>query len=195
MAFWDSLKNFFTGVKEFNIGKSGEFQRHNRFEPNQLEALNNILSLLSGGQQTGNFAQSPFAQAFGQGQQHQPLNFEPIANQARRGFQQNTVPLLAERFASLGGSGTARSSGLFGALGSAGANLESNLAGQRTKYDFLGQQYQNQANAQKFNQAMQALQLGLTPQFENSYFPGTQGIIQQGIGAVGQLAPFIMGLL
>ena len=178
--------NFFTGTPSY----SKEF---NRFTPEQLGVLNNLLGLLGGGQTTQNFQNSPFTQAFNQGQQTSPINFAPIEAQARRGFYQNTVPTLAERFTSLGGSGTARSSGFAQALGQAGTNLESNLAAQKSKYDFAGQGLQNSANAQRFNQAMSALQLGLTPQFENTYFPAQPGFNQTVLPAAAQTGLQLLG--
>lgn len=187
------LKQGQTPQSSFFGGTPGYSKEFNRFTPEQLGALNNILGLLSGGQTSQGFQNSPFAQAFNQGQQYQPINFAPIEAQARKGFYQNTIPTLSERFASLGGSGTARSSGFAQALGQAGTNLESNLAAQKAKYDFAGQGLQNSANAQRFNQAMSALQLGLTPQFENTYFPAQPGFNQTALPALGQLGTQLIG--
>ncbi len=68
-------------------------------------------------------------QQFSPGQIQQ--NFQPTADFARQGFQQETIPAI---MAALGRSGTARSSGAANILGREGRNLELGLASQ------LGQQ-------------------------------------------------------
>lgn len=92
----------------------------------QDESIRQALSLLQGGQ---------------------PQNFAPIEQQAQRQFQTETVPSLAERFSSLGAQ---NSSAFQGALGNAGANLQSQLASLRAQYG------QNQL-AQLLNPALSSL--------------------------------------
>ena len=53
----------------------------------------------------------------------------PISKNAVKRFHAETVPSLAERFSALGSGGSQRSSAFQGALGSAGAGLEQQLAG------------------------------------------------------------------
>lgn len=114
--------------------------------------------------------------------QNPTAGFQPIANQARNQFNNQTIPGLAERFTSLGGSGQ-RSSAFQGALGSAGSDLESQLAGMQAQY---GQR--QQALGQNL------LGMGLTPQFENvysqggpSFLSGLFGGASKGIGSLGNL--------
>lgn len=58
--------------------------------------------------------------------------FNPIEDRARKQFQTQTVPSIAQRFASVGD--TAGSSGFAGELAKAGTDLESQLAAERGKF-------------------------------------------------------------
>ncbi len=95
-----------------------------------------------------------------QGLQNPSAGFEPIAQQARSQFNQQTVPSLAERFAGMGNNSIS-SPAFASQLGQAGAGLEEALAAMQSQY---GQQNQQQA--------LQMLALGLSPSFENYYQPG-----------------------
>lgn len=61
------------------------------------------------------------------------FSFGPIEDQARMGFEQKTIPSIAERFTSLGAGG-GRSSGFNQAVAAAGGDLETNLASQRQQF-------------------------------------------------------------
>lgn len=140
-------------------GKKGKFkQTPNKFSPQQQQVLN---MLLAQGQQ---------------GLQNPLTGFGDVENYAKQQFQSNIIPSIAERFTSMGGSDTARSSDFIGSLGSAGAGLASELAALRQQYGT-----QNQQNA------LQLLQMGLEPQQEWYYQSGEPGIGPQllsgGIGA------------
>ncbi len=107
------------------------------------------------------------------GLQNPTAGFEPIEQQARNQFQQNTIPGIAERFTSMG-SGNALSSGTFASqLGQAGAGLEGDLASQKAQF---GQQ--------NIQQLLQMLQLGLNPQSENIFRPAQNGLAQNAIMAL-----------
>lgn len=113
---------------------------YNLYTPQQQQAFNTILQ-----------------QALSSLGQNQP-DFAPIEAQARKGFAENTIPSIAERFSSLGAQG----SSAFGQqLGAAGAGLETDLAALRSQYN-MGQQ-QNLQNL---------LRIGLQPQYEAFYQPG-----------------------
>ncbi len=103
----------------------------------------------------------------------QQSDFGPIEQLARQNFEQKTIPSIAERFAGLGGL---NSTAFRGELGNAGSNLESQLAALRSAHGLqqsglelqrgelgtrragvlgqlgLGQQAQNQAQAQALGQ-------------------------------------------
>lgn len=123
------------------------------------------------------------------GLQGNQFDFAPIEAQARRGFSQQTIPGIAERFTGMGGG--QRSSAFAGALGGAGADLDTNLAALKSQYGL-----------QQQNQLMNMLQLALRPQFENTYRPSTQGLFggilggaSQGIGSsLSSLLPLLLGL-
>lgn len=105
---------FFGGLKNFFGGQPAQTQFLQRFNPQQQQALSQILQ-----------------QALG-GLQNPSQGFEPIAQQARTQFQTQTIPGLAERFTAMGGG--QRSSAFQGALGSAGSALEQALAAQQAQY-------------------------------------------------------------
>lgn len=113
---------------------------YNLYTPQQQQAFNMVLQ-----------------QALSGLGQNQP-DFAPIEAQARKGFSENTIPSIAERFSSLGAQG----SSAFGQqLGAAGAGLETDLAALRSQYN-MGQQ-----------QSLQnLLRIGLQPQYEAFYQPG-----------------------
>jgi hypothetical protein len=108
-------------------------------------------------------------QQLAQGSQN--ADFSGIENRARTMFQTKTVPSLAERFTSMG-SGSQGSSAFTSALGSAGVDLESQLAALRSQY------------------GMQQLQMGLQPQFENIMEPRIPGMIEGGLSAATSFLPF-----
>jgi hypothetical protein len=194
-------------------GIPAEILDRKRFTPEQENALKqllgpglqNVLSNLNNPAQ-----QFQLPALLGYSPTYNPMNFQNIEKSALENFNSKIVPTLAERFASLGGSGTARSSGFPAALSSAGRGLATDLAALRNQYEFAGQNIQTQQGglaaktaaqnaalqlqAQQFNQGninnkynagLQALQFGLTPQFESTYFPPQAGLGQplaQGLG-------------
>jgi hypothetical protein len=103
------------------------------------------------------------------------FDFAPIEAKARQGFQQQTLPSIAERFSNMGSGGGQRSSAFAGSLGQAASGLDTNLAAMRSDY---GMQQQNQL--------MQMLQMALQPQFENIYQQGQPGALHGLFGGMGQ---------
>ena len=143
-------------------GTSGRTMQTERFEPGQAAAIDQILQMALSG------LKDP------------TKGFEPIAQQARSQFEQQTIPSLAERFTSMG-QGAQRSSGFQSALGRAGAGLEESLAAMKSKY---GLQQQG---------LMQSLAgLGLTPKFESSYIPRQPGLLES---FASQSVPNLLSLL
>lgn len=133
------------------LGTGGQFQESpNIYNQQQQGSLNQALSL---------------------GQQG--LGTDAIEGLARRNYQQNTIPLLSERFAQAGGIG---SSGYQNALQGAGSELEAKLAALR------------QGNA------MDLLKLGLTPQTNQYFEEGSQGLLAPLIEAGGRVgAAYLSG--
>lgn len=108
----------------------------------------------------------------------QNSNFEGTADRARRDFQTKTIPSIAERFSSFGGSGldAQRTSAFGGALGQAGADLDSQLNAQRGQF------------------GLQQLGLGLRPQQENYFEPRKSGFFEGGLESLTSLLPLLMFL-
>lgn len=153
-SVWESLRNF-------GIGTPGYSQQYPRFTPEQQLAMSSLLGTSLSGLQSNQF------------------DFEPIASYSRKKFHEETVPLLSERFAGMGGIG---SSGYQNALSQAGSDLEANLAALRAQYGL-----QREGNLQNL------LSYGLQPTFENIYVPGQPGLLQglAGSGAQG-LSEYLM---
>ena len=104
------------------FGKSGEqpgrVEKVQRFNQQQQGALNNLLSDSLRG--INNLQQKPF-------------DFAPIEAQARQGFNQQTVPSIAERFTSMGSGGALSSPAFASQLGQAGSGLETQLAALKSQ--------------------------------------------------------------
>lgn len=133
------------------------------------------------------------------------FDFGPIEQQARAGFEQKTVPSIAERFTSMGGGG-GRSSAFGQQLGQAGSDLEQSLAGMRQNYGLqqqgllqnllgLGKQeayYQPESPGFLGNIAAPLVQAGGSAL--GSYFGGPAGAsaiqsLLQGLGQPAQRQP------
>lgn len=175
------------GFLDFLFGKGEKTQQFQKYTPQQQQLFNQLSS--GAGQQ--------LPQAFQYLQNilsQDPEAMKAFEAPARRAFEEQTLPTIAERFSSMG----AQKSSAFGQqLGQEGAALEENLAAQRG-----GMQ------AQALNQLLGLLGTGLTPQFENVLRPGTSGLLGglgkaagAGLGMAGglygasQLGPLINSLL
>ena len=160
MAFLDFLfgnHEKMEQVPRFNKGQEGAFKDLLGGASSQLpqgfEFLNQILS-------------------------NNPDVYNQLEAPTRRGFNEQTLPSIAERFSSM----DAQKSSAFGQqLGQAGERLEESLAAKRTgmKGDAL-------------SQLQSLLQTGLTPQFENVFRPGTQGFAQGASQGLAQLLPYLL---
>jgi hypothetical protein len=141
-----------TDIQQSKLAKKGgTVTTIPNFTPDQMNWLKQLLSGLQSQYKQGGFAKQ--------------ANFDPIAKQAMTQFHTQTVPTLAERFTSLGGSDTRLGNPSFaGALGAAGAGLQEQLAALKAQYGL-------QVNAQN-QQALQNLSShALQPQFQTAYQP------------------------
>lgn len=134
-----------SGFNQFLFGRPESFQRTPTQTPQGMDFLESLLS----GAKTG--LQNPQA------------GFQPIADQATRQFNTQTIPALAERFTAANG---ARSSAFQGALGAAGSDLQSRLAAMSSQYGLQNRQ-----------SLLQQGQLGLSPQFETQHYEPTNGFL------------------
>lgn len=172
--------------------KKDQFKQISTQTPEQQKFLASIFPQLQGG---------PAGQNYGLSQDylHMMMSGDPQAYQNwaapyQTQFEQQTIPMLAERFAGMGGGlggGVMGSSGFGQAIGGAGAQFQSNLAGI---YAQLQQQAAQQAISNYFNLANMGLN---TRAFETGYQPGSTGMfgnIASGIaGGIGQGAGLSMG--
>lgn len=164
-----SLSNFF-------LGTPGRFEQLPTVTPGQQSLMQQLIGGLGG----GGFGQGPLGAGLGAGLQNlqqilsgQPEAFQAFAAPARRAFQEQTIPGIAERFTGLGAQ---RSSAFGQQLGQAGAGLEEQLAGQRAGLQ-----------SQALQQLMSLLGQAQQPQFQTTQIPGTQGALQSLLGGLGQI--------
>lgn len=115
---------------EFLFGSGDKLKKVKQFTPEQMQMLKSITDALM--DQGGGF-QGAFNVL------NQYLNpesdvYKSLEAPYLRQFEQETVPMLAERFAGFGGGmgGGLSSSGFGQALGAAGAGLQENLAAMKT---------------------------------------------------------------
>jgi hypothetical protein len=133
---------------KFSFGEEGGVEQHSNMTPEQQSIIQYLMQLSHEG------LQNPYE------------GFDPIAQQARTQFSQETVPGLAERFTSMGNN--ALSSGAFTSqLNQGRAGLEADLSAQRAQY---GQQ-----NKQQMIQTLLSL---LQPRSENIYRPRQAGAFE-----------------
>lgn len=170
------------GFSDFLYGSPARNEQISRYTPQQQSALNQLLS------QGVSRLNQPQQQGYDWQQQ-----FQPIAQQARTNFNQQTVPGLAERFTSMG-SGSGLSSPAFASqLGQAGAGLEGNLAALQAQYGQQGEQLNQSRQGMDQNYLLRLLQGGLTPQFDSLYHEEDPGFAQQGLQSLLQIAPSLIG--
>lgn len=136
-------------VSEFLMGKPGETVKLQTQSPEQEQLQKRLIGLLM-----------PQLGGLTAGQS----GFGPIADQARLGFRQKTVPSIMERF---GATSSLEDSGLPQMLGSAGTDLESSLAALNAQF---GQQQQGNL--------MNLLAMAMRPQFEPMYQPRQPGVFE-----------------
>jgi hypothetical protein len=110
-------------------GSSPKVKKHQVYTGGQMQFLNQLLGMLGGSQggQGGNFLDyysNLLGGESGQG------DLESFAEPYRQQFENETIPMLAERFAGAGGGmgGALSSSGFGQSLGSAGGNFNAQLA-------------------------------------------------------------------
>ena len=98
------------------------------------------------------------------------FDFAPIEAEARKGFEQKTIPSLAERFRGLG---SMSNSGFQQTMRGANVDLESQLAAMKQDYNLKRQpMFQDMMN------------MGLRPQFENMMHPREQGMLESGMQSI-----------
>lgn len=166
------------GLGSFLFGSKDKISKKQTYTPQQMQFLNQLLGALGGGQsgQGGNFLDY-YSNLLGGGEGQG--DFENFAEPYRQQFQNETIPMLAERFAGAGGSsaggmsGALSSSGFGQSLGSAGSNFNAQLAQL-----FAGLR-QNAAGQMS---GLAGLGLGAQP-FAFQQKPATPGFLATGLGS------------
>lgn len=141
------------GFSSFLKGDPEKERQFQRFTPEQQDVLSNLLR--QGAEET---------------------NISGLENLARKRFQEETIPSIAERFTAMG-AGSQGSSAFQSSLGRAGSDLEAQLGALRSQ------------------QGMQKLGLGLQPSFETAFSPATPGFLQGGSQALLQSLPMLLKFL
>lgn len=109
---------------DFLFGKRSKKKNKPIYNPQQEDLLNQILGSLQG--PLGSGLQN-LQNILGGDEE----SFQAFERPARRAFEQQTLPTIAERFTGEFGEGSQRSSAFGQALGTAGRELEENLMSQR----------------------------------------------------------------
>ncbi len=136
-----------SGAGTFFLGQQEKFNQTPTVTPGQAGGIDALLNM-------------------GLYNQNNPYEgYQPLEEEAIRQFKTETIPGLAENFA---GADALNSSGFQGALGSAGAGLQSMLAAQKAKY---GQ------NQQEFG--LRQADQGLRSQFDTNYTKPTSGFLKK----------------
>lgn len=173
------------GLSGLFSGNDNKLKKIPTLSKEQQAILGNVYGNLSG-------AQGGYGNAMGLLQGYLDPNSEQYKNFEApylREFEQQTIPGLAERFAGAGAQGGALSSSGFGqALGSAGANLQTNLAAMKS-------QMQRQSISDILNQYNQLTSTGLNAQpFAYGIQPGGAGALPSAFANMsGPLAQYGLG--
>lgn len=179
------------GIWETLFGSGDKLSQVPTKTTGQQNLMNQLISSLQGG---GIFGNNQLYQSgsnyLGDLYSQSPDAFKRLADPYMRQFQQQTVPGLAERFSGAGYGGR-QSSAFNQAMGQAGQNLSSQLAGM-----FEQLRSQNLGNLMNFsnmpyNQAMGAIGQNM---FENVYQPGSTGLIGGALQGLGGGLGMGMGL-
>lgn len=166
-------------------GNKDKVKNINQLTPEQQQLLQNYAQQIMGMQAPGG--------AYDLAQQYNtkllsgdPEAYERWAAPYRQEFEQETIPMLSERFAGIGGGlggGVMGSSGFGQAIGGAGAKFQSNLA---HLYENIRQQAADRIYGQYNNLGQNVMG---TRAFEPAYQPGSTGFggqagaaIMQGLG-------------
>lgn len=153
-------------------GSNGETK--STYNTQQKGGINDIFQMIKGLKGGGDITQN---QNYQQGSEwlnslfNDPEFFKNFEAPLQRQFQEQTVPDLANRFASMGSGGALGSTGFRNQLAREGGNLSSNIAALRGGMQQQGVNQGLQYGQQPFQNLMQLLQTGLGHPTENVYQP------------------------
>lgn len=149
------MANFFSKIGEFLMGKKPGVQQYDLFNPQQQQVQNGINQNLQGGNQNAfDWLNSILSDEEGA--------FEDYEAPYKEQFEQETIPMLMEKF---GGLGAKNSSAFNQTLARAGRGFSKDLASQRANLKQnavqMLQNYGNQGLQQSKGQYMQGGTEGL----------------------------------
>ncbi len=173
------------------FGSPGE--KSSSYGGNQLSLIDQIIQQVKGMQQGGG-ADLNQSQGYNQGQDwlnslfNDPQFFQNMEAPAMRQFNEEIIPGLANRFASMGSGGSTGSTAFRNQLGREGSNLATNLAANRSGMQQQGVNQQLGYSQQPIQNMMQMLQQALQPT-QNVYQGPSQGLLGGAIpGLIGGLS-------
>lgn len=157
------------------------------YNQGQLSLIDQIVQQIKGmqSQGAGNIQNNA---GYGQAQEwlnslfNDPSFFQNMEAPAFRQFNEEIVPGLANRFASMGSGGALGSTGFRNQLAREGSNLATNLAANRAGLQQQGVNQQLGYAQQPVNNFLQMLQQSLQPT-QNTYTPATSGLLGPTLGA------------
>lgn len=160
-----------------NMGGKNKARQSSTYNEGQLSAIDNILNQIKGMNGQQDITKNPnyqTGQGWLQSMFNDPSFFEKFEAPAMRQFNEEIIPGVANRFASMGSGGSLGSTGFRNQIAREGSNLATNLAAQRG-------QMQQQAipqllgyAQQPFSNLMSLYQQSLQPT-QNQYQPPSSG--------------------
>ena len=165
-------------MSSFLFGSDDKFNKMSTMSGGQEKFFNQYMKQMQG-------MMPGMKQATGMLQQYMDPNSDVYKNFEKpymQQFEDETVPMLAERFAGMGGGmgGGLSSSGFGQSLGAAGSQLQTNLAQMKS-------QMQRQSIMDMLSQFNQMSGLGLgTQSFSYGHQPASQGLVPGAVNAFAQ---------
>lgn len=156
------------GAKDFLLGTGAETKREPIYSPEQESLVNQILGGL---QQQIPLGLQNLQNILG----GDPETLEAFARPARREFEEETLPTIAERFTSTFGPGSQRSSGFIQAVAEAGRRKSEDVASQRRGLQ-----------SEALQQLLSFLGVGLSPREYQYRLPRQRGFLENLLLAVAK---------
>lgn len=156
---------------------SNEGEQSSTYSGNQQSTIDDILNSLKGMKGNQDITQNQnyqTGQDYLQSMFNDPSFFERFEAPLQRQFQEQTVPDLANRFASMGSGGSLGSTGFRNQLGREGGNLSTNIAALRGGMQQQAVPQLLGYSQQPINNIMSMYQQALQPT-QNQYKPPSSG--------------------
>lgn len=176
-------------IMSFIESQKNKGQHGSTYTPGQQGGIEDLLQALQGMGGNMDITQNPQYQQvndYFQSMFNDPEFFKNIEAPMQRQFQEETIPGLANRFASMGSGGSLGSTAFRNQLGREGSNLHTNIAAMRENMKMGAIPGMMQSANQPFNNAMQMYQQALGHPTQNTYQPPSQGMWSPIAGAAVQ---------